>query len=214
MRFVVFANGIMPDSDAARGLIRPDDVLIAADGGSRHALAMGLVPAVIIGDLDSLLPDQRQLAEQAGARILPFPTDKNQTDLELALDYVLQQGGTGMVVIAALGGRLDQTLGNLSLLSDPRFAGARIDDGVEEVFFCREQAEIRGRGGEVVSLIPWGGPVTGIRTQGLRWPLSAETLAPTATRGISNEMLGEQASVEISTGLLLIVHRRSLITDN
>lgn len=212
MRFVIFANGTLPDPDSARGLIRPDDYLIAADGGSRHALAMGLIPAVVIGDLDSYdAPAKRAGGSTPGApRIIPFPADKNQTDLELALEYAVQAGFDEIVIIAALGGRLDHTLGNLSLLGDPRFAGARVDDGVEEAFFCRGQAEIRGRSGETVSLIPWGGPVSGVRTEALRWPLFDETLYPDKTRGISNEMTGEVARVSIGSGLLLIVHRRNV----
>lgn len=208
MRAIIFVNGMLPDPDAARGLIRPDDLLIGVDGGSRHALAMGLVPKIIIGDLDSLSQWEATQADLSGARITEFPQDKDATDLELALEYAFVRAGGNIILIGALGGRVDQTLGNLALLSDPRFAGARIDDGVEEAFFCRDQVEIRGRGGEIVSLIPWGGPVTGVRTQGLRWPLSDETLHPDRTRGISNELIGESSQVSIVSGLLLVVHRR------
>jgi thiamine pyrophosphokinase len=79
---------------------------------------------------------------------------------------------------------------------------------VEEVFFCRDQAEVHGRRGDLVSLIPWGGAATGVRTNGLKWPLSDEMLYPEKTRGISNEMLAESAQIEITSGLLLIIHRR------
>ncbi|MGC8857271.1 MAG: thiamine diphosphokinase, partial [Anaerolineae bacterium] len=84
----------------------------------------------------------------------------------------------------------------------------RLDDGVEEILICRDQAQVRGRSGEVVSLIPWGGAVEGIQTEGLRWPLRGETLYPHKTRGISNELLAETARVQIQSGVLLIVHRR------
>jgi thiamine pyrophosphokinase len=83
---------------------------------------------------------------------------------------------------------------------------------VEQAFFCRDQAQVRGRSGDLVSLIPWGGEVRGVCTQGLRWPLSNEILFPHKTRGISNELLGEVANIQIQSGLLLIVHRR-LITN-
>jgi len=209
---IIFAGGSLPDLEPARRFIDSSCLLIAADGGARHALALGLTPAVIIGDLDSLLPTDRQQAERQGARLLQYPTDKDETDLELALDYALQQNCTRILVVAAFGGRLDQTLANLSLLTDPRFAGLdlRLDDGVEEAFFTRRSAQVRGRAGDLVSLLPWGGPVTGIRTHGLRWALSGETLLPHKTRGISNEMLGPLAEIEIQSGLLLVIHRRLL----
>ncbi len=209
-RALVFANGSLPDLEAARRLVRPGDLILAADGGSRHALALGLSPAAVIGDLDSLSAADRRRLEAAGARLLVHPRDKDQTDLELALDFALQQGCAAVVVLAALGGRLDQTLANLALLTAPRFADLdiRLDDGVEEAFFVRRQARIEGRPGDLVSLLPWGGPAVGVVAEGLRWPLRAETLHPEQTRGVSNELLAEAASVSLESGLLLVVHRR------
>ena len=136
--------------------------------------------------------------------------DKNETDLELALNRALEKSPSSILVIGALGGRLDQTLGNISLLSDSRFSAldVRLDDGVEEACFCRGQIKVEGRRGDIVSLIPWNGAVKGIRTDGLRWTLSNETLYPEKTRGISNEMLDAVAEVSIEVGLLLIIHRR------
>lgn len=210
-RCIIFANGTLPDPDSARRLIRPDDCILAADGGTRHALDLGLTPSIIIGDLDSATSDP---LTDLGTKLVQRPRDKNETDLELALDYAIQNGYREIVIIAALGGRLDQMLGNLSLLTDPRLStfDFRLDDGVEQAFFCRDQAQVEGRRGDLVSLIPWGREVRGVRTEGLRWPLSNETLLPHKTRGISNELLGETASIKIESGLLLIVHRR-LMTD-
>ncbi len=211
-RCIIFANGILPNLDSARRLIRPNDLILAADGGTRHARTLGLIPSVIIGDFDSMMEEERGKMKEAGARLIQHPRDKDATDLELALDYAIQNGQREIVIVAALGNRLDQTLGNLSLLTDPRLltCDLRLDDGVEETFFCRDRAQVKGRRGDLVSLIPWGGEVRGVCTEGLRWPLSDETLLPHKTRGISNEMTGEIANIKIESGLLLIVHRRQL----
>jgi thiamine pyrophosphokinase len=209
-RILIFANGALPDPEAARRLLRPDDVVFAADGGTRHVLALGRMPSVIIGDLDSLDRTDRGQVEAAGVQIIRFPHDKNETDLELALRHAAGLHPESILLVGVLGRRLDQTLGNLALMADPELAAfdVRADDGIEEAFFCRAQAEVRGVAGEVVSLVPWGGDVKGVRTQGLKWPLRDETLYFHKTRGISNELKGERASVRISSGLLLIVHRR------
>ncbi len=214
-RCLIFANGTLPDPDSARRLLRADDFILAADGGTRHARDLGLLPSIVVGDMDSLDKGQWQELEKAGVAIELFPRDKNETDLELALDCALELGYREIVIVAALGERLDQTLGNLSLLTDARLAGfnVRLDDGVEEAFFCRDRAEVQGRRGELVSLIPWGGEVTGIRTEGLKWPLSNETLLAHKTRGISNEMLGDVAKIQIASGLLLIVHWRKVAKE-
>lgn len=209
-RIIIFANGELPDIDKAHTLLRPDDHIICADGGTRHALALGLTPNLVIGDMDSISKDQWQELEKAGVPIELFPRDKNETDLELAIQRAIDLKPKEIVIVAALGGRLDQTLANITLISDIRLStfDVRLDDGVEEIFFCKNQVEVHGRSGDLVSLIPWGAPVHHVQTQGLRWTLNDETLYPEKTRGISNEMISESASIEIGSGLLLVIHRR------
>lgn len=207
-RALIFINGDLPDLDAARRILEPDAFMIAVDGGTRHLLALGLLPSVVIGDLDSLDPAHLLTLEKNHVEIIQHPKDKDETDLELALNYALDLGYRNIRLVAALGGRLDHTLGNLSLLTKPSLAGLdlRIEDGVEEAFFVRRQAQIHGRAGETVSLLPWNGDVTGIQTEGLRWPLRHETLKAHKTRGISNEMVSDVAKISIDSGLLLCIH--------
>ena len=209
-RIVIFANGELPDIDKARDLIHNDDYIICADGGTRHALTLGVKPNLIIGDLDSAESEVLQKFRNDGVSIESFSEDKNETDLELAINRAIGLNPKQIIVVATLGGRLDQTLANITLLSDLRLStlDIRLDDGVEEIFLCRDQAEVHGRSGDIVSLIPWQGAVSEVQTQHLKWALHKETLYPDKTRGISNEMTGETASVSIGSGLLLIVHRR------
>jgi thiamine pyrophosphokinase len=210
-RIVIFANGEIPDLDKARRLLRADDTILCADGGTRHALALGVQPNLIIGDMDSAERDQLQTLKDADVPIELFSHDKNETDLELAIHHAIDLKPNQIIIIGALGGRLDQTLGNISLLSDRRHSSLdiRLDDGIEEIFLCRGRVQIDGSVGDLVSLIPWQGPVTEVQTEHLKWPLKSETLYPEKTRGISNEMLGDTASVSIGSGLLLVVHRRT-----
>jgi thiamine pyrophosphokinase len=221
-RIVIFSNGEIPDLKAARALLQPGDYLIAADGGANHLMKMGILPELVIGDLDSIDEDTLFDLTSADVEIKQFSEDKDETDIELALRYAVELRPSAILIVGALGGRLDQTLANLSILTDPTLPGidVRLDDGVEEVFFLKAsaekggqvapspQGEVRGRSGETVSLIPWHGPVEGVATEGLQWSLYGETLFPSKSRGISNVMLGESASVKIDKGLLLIVHRR------
>ncbi len=211
-RAVIFVNGRIPDLDQVRKLIRPNDQIIAADGGTRHALALGLLPSLVIGDLDSLNQENRLKLEAARTEIRVHPPSKDETDFELALNHSVSSGYNEILVIGALGNRLDQTLGNLALLTDPSLAGldVRVDDGAEEARFVRTEARVEGQKGDVVSLIPWGGEVGGITTTGLRWKLNRETLQPSKTRGLSNELLGESASISLESGLLLVVHSHHL----
>lgn len=217
-RIIIFANGELPDLSKARRLLRPGDFIICADGGSRHALVLGLRPDLIVGDLDSSDEGAVQKFKDGGVDIEAYPRDKNETDLELAINRAIGLGAEQIVIVAALGGRLDQTLANITLLTDPRLSAprqnagpgfdVRLDDGVEEIILCRDRVEVHGRSGDIVSLIPWLGAVSGIQTNGLKWALHQETLYPDKTRGISNEMTGETAAISIGSGSLLVVHRR------
>ena len=210
-RIVIFANGELPNLDKARAIIQDNDYVICADGGTRHALALNIVPDLIIGDMDSVEDGQLQGFREAGVAMESFSHDKNETDLELAINRAIELKPQQIVIVAALGGRLDQTLANIALLTDPRLSefDIRLDDGVEELSLCRDQAEVQGKSGDIVSLVPWQGTVFEVQTTNLKWPLRKETLYPDKTRGVSNEMLSDTASVSIGSGLLLVVHRRA-----
>lgn len=209
-RTVIFVNGRLRSPKRMAALLRPDDWLIAADGGLRHLRRLGLAPRLLIGDLDSVTEEEVRWAAENSAEVRRYPREKDETDLELALKAAVESGSRFIVIAAGLGGRLDHSLGNLALLLRPELAGldVRLEDGREEVFMIRERAEIHGRKGDIVSLLPWNGPAEGVTTQALRYPLRGETLCPDRTRGISNEMQGDTADVSLRTGILLCIHIR------
>jgi len=209
-RAIIFANGQLTSAEKVKNLIEPGDIIIAADGGTLNALAADIQPSVVIGDLDSLPGELLPELTMRDVIVLRFPVEKDSTDLELALRYSLESEYGPILIVGALGGRTDQMLANIALMTKPAFAhiDIRCDDGVEELFFIRDRADVHGRVGDTVSLLPWGAPVEGIVTEGLRYPLRGETLQPDRTRGVSNEMLAEVATVTIRGGLLLCVHRR------
>jgi len=215
-RALIFVNGKLRNPQALADLIQPDDFLIAADGGARHLLKLGRLPDILIGDLDSLTLEEVQYMEEQGVRIQRHPTDKDWTDLELALRFAVENGYTSIRLVAALGGRLDQTLGNLFLLTQEKFKKLDIalDDGQECVQIIHSTLHLSGKPGDRVSLIPIDEKVTQVSTQGLRWTLHNETLYRHSTRGISNELLKKQASITIGEGLILCIHtRKELLTD-
>jgi len=215
-RAFVFANGSMDDELSVRRLIHPGDFLAAVDGGLRHLDRLGLQPDLLIGDMDSADPERVQALEKVGVRVVHFPRDKDETDLELALREPAVLASDPIVILGALGGRLDQTLGNIALLLQPGLSGRNIslDDGSTRVFLIRSSARLTGSPGDTVSLIPILSPASGIRTEGLKYPLNNETLFPEGTRGISNVMTGSKAAVSIGDGILLCIHiRRKTRTD-
>jgi thiamine pyrophosphokinase len=207
-RALIFVNGELVHSAALKRLIRAEDLLVAADGGARHLTRMGLMPHVVIGDLDSLSSDEVSVLRSGGVKIVRYPIEKDETDLELALLYAIEQGCQELRLVGALGGRIDQALGNIFLLGLPDLEGVdvRLEDGSDEVFLIRGSGQVEGQPGEIVSLLPLGGPARGVTTAGLQYPLRGETLWPERTRGISNVLLGERAEVQVDAGTLICVH--------
>lgn len=206
MRTLIFANG---ELDHLPIKIQPDDFIIAADGGARHCLQLGLTPNVIIGDFDSLTAEELTSLETAGARLIRHPARKDETDLELALLQAIELGASEVVILGALGARWDMSLANLLLLTHPnlRHPHVRVLDGHQEITLLRggERIELRGQPGDTLSIIPLRGDARGITTQGLEYPLDRGSLLFGATRGISNVLLHQIASVTLEDGLLLCV---------
>ena len=210
MHVLVFANGEIGDLDRVWRHVASADLILCADGGSRHACALGLCPHVVIGDLDSLPVDMRTPLEATGTRFVSYPSAKNETDLELALLYAVDQGATRITVLGARGGRIDHELGNLLLLVHPslRQADVRVLSGDQEIRLVRREAVFEGSVGDLLSLLPIGGDVHGITTFGLAYPLHDEPLYFGPARGVSNVFTTSAPSVRLRSGLLLAVHTR------
>lgn len=209
MRAVIFANGALSAPNTVHAWLRPDDWLLAADGGTRHCLALGLTPAAVIGDLDSLDPADAERLERAGVKLVRHPARKDFTDLELAVRFALALSVEEILVFGALGDRWDQTLANLLLPAAAGLEAARLRlvDGRQEVSLLRagSELEITGSPGDTVSLIPIGGDAGGVTTHGLEYALEEGRLPFGATLGVSNVLTSQAARVSLRQGMLLCV---------
>jgi thiamine pyrophosphokinase len=202
---LIFANGDINDGPMTRQAIaeaQADTWVVAADGGARIAQHFGLRVGFVIGDMDSLSDTELQTLVDQGAKVQSYPEEKNETDLELALQWAAQQDVTWARVI-------DQTIANIYLLTLPALHGrdVRLVGGRQETWLLHPgEHVIKGAKGDTVSLIPIGGEVRGVRTENLYYPLKDETLAFGPARGISNVMNTDLARVWLQTGLLLVIH--------
>jgi thiamine pyrophosphokinase len=203
---LVFAGGDPPPVELL-GDVDRSALVIAADSGLDHALALGFTPDVVVGDLDSVTADALARARDAGADVEPHPAEKDETDLELALRRAVALGVQRVTVIGGGGGRHDHLLANALVLGHDDYAGLAVDAlvGRARLTVIRDRAELHGAPGSFLSLLPLGGPARGIRTEGLRYPLRDEELAPGTTRGVSNEFLTPRAAVSLDAGVLLAV---------
>ena len=208
MRVVVVAGGAR-DLDAVPAEWSGARV-VGADSGVDFAYALGLRVEVAVGDMDSISSEGLERATAEGARIDRHPDEKDQTDLELALDAALQLGATDLLVLGIGGGRLDHLMANLLLLASPEYAPCRVRAvaGCTRVHVVRggqPATELRAELGELLSLLAVGGPATGITTRGLLYSLHGEALAAGTSRGVSNVVESTPASVELEDGTLLAI---------
>jgi thiamine pyrophosphokinase len=208
MRAVVVAGGDR-DLDA----IPPawsDALVIGADSGVDFAHALGFRVDVAVGDFDSVSAEGLARAEGEGARVERHPNEKDETDLELALDIARAAGATHVLVLGIGGGRLDHLLGNVLLLAAERYAAMQIEAraGAARVLVVhggQPRVELDGDVGDLVTLLAVGGPAVGITTSGLVYALDGEPLPDRTSRGVSNVIGSTPATVELEDGTLLVV---------
>ena len=211
MKALIFANGnpeegvmvhrALSDSESAQ--------IIVADGGARVAWHYQKSPDTVIGDMDSLSETELQKLRDEGATLQKYPPEKDETDLELALKFAVDEGATWIRIIGAIGGRFDQMLANVYLLSLPELRNCDVaivaDNQLMRILYAGEHP-LEASIGDTISLIPINGDVTDIRTTGLQYPLKGETLHFGPARGISNVVINTQAKISFAEGVLLCVH--------
>jgi thiamine pyrophosphokinase len=209
LRILIFAAGASNTKENPIDNHQPGDMVIAANGGTRYCLSLGIHPDVVIGDFDSITEDDFRLISGSETQIIKFPSSKDFTDLELALQHACSLEATEILIFGGLGLRWDQTLANILLLASPSLAcsNIRLVDGNQEIFLISNASpgQILGKPGDTVSLIPIHGNASGITTSNLEYPLHNETLVFGASRGVSNVMTMQSATVTLTDGLLICV---------
>jgi thiamine pyrophosphokinase len=185
-------------------------IVVAADGGARLADPLALRIDLWVGDGDSLRGDELEELRAAGVPIELAATDKDESDTELALLAAVARGATDVTILGGLGGpRLDHAIANVGLLAHPALQAraARILGDRSRVTLLTGPAtiELKGRIGDLVSLLPLGGDAEGVVTDGLRFPLRDERLEAGPARGLSNVRLTQVARVRLGRGRLLVV---------
>lgn len=209
MAILVFANGEMTIGAWLRPYFERATAVIAADGGARHLFDLGHLPDVLIGDMDSLLPEQYLQLQESSTEIIIYPTAKDETDLELALLYAIQNYPPQPIfVFGADGGRLDHQLANILLLSHSALQDVPVQIVTESQRLWLVQKGhhlIEGQVGDTLSLLPLEATEV-VTSRGLHWLLDQTVLPVGLPRGISNVFTESIAQIVISRGRMVCVH--------
>ncbi len=189
-------------------------LIVAADGGTLALEQWGVVPHAIVGDLDSLGMERALAYGERGVTVVPFSPEKDESDLELAIDYATEAKADEIVLLGIFGGaRFDHELANTLLIAADEYRGRRLrairGDVTVRALHGGYELDLDGAPGDLVTLLAVRGDAEGVRTHRLRYPLAGETLSFGAARGLSNLVVSAGASVACDRGVLLVIETRA-----
>lgn len=212
MRAVIFLNGSPDPPELLRRVSGRAELVVAADGGALHALAAGIVPDLVVGDMDSLGDEGTWRAESGGALLERHPVRKDKMDGHLAVAAAADRGAARLDLVCATGGRTDAlfALPHLLLTAERRGMRAGVVAGWGGMFVVENGARnVEGRPGASVSVFPVSGPARGVTLEGFEYPLEAALLEPGDTLGFHNELSGWGARVSVADGALLVIQEQA-----
>ncbi len=206
-RVYIFANGEYSSLEFYHSIVKKDDFILCADGGANTAYAAGIIPDLVLGDFDSIDESILEKLKNEKTQFVKFPSEKDESDLEIAISKAISLEPEEIIFFGALGKRLDHIFANLMLLMLPLKAGIKgfILEEDYEIYLIDNKIEIMGDASCNISLFPLTSVVEGIETTGLKYPLNDENLYLGLSRGLSNEFSAETAKIEIKNGNLLII---------
>lgn len=188
------------------------DWVIGVDGGLSILKALNIVPSQLLGDFDSVSGLDQYLQLWPDAVCDQFPSEKDQTDAELAMDQMLKKSVDEVVIIGGFGGRVDHLMGNIFLLDRVKTINAYMIDDINCLEMIKgpyertiERDSLFGR---YVSLVPLDSQIEGVDLRGFKYPLDNAKIAFSETIGISNELCEDKGSIRIKSGRALLIQSR------
>lgn len=207
MTALIVCSGSISDYFHYEKYFRRAEFVICVDGGAKYLRNLGIVPDVLVGDLDSISNEDLEYFKSLNIEIIKYPTQKDMTDAEIAVDYAVDKGFTEIIIIGGIGTRLDHSLANILLvkkLLDKGIKGILVNEN-NEITMIKDIIEIEREKDVKVSLLPLTGVVEGITTKGLFYPLKGEDIEMGSSRGVSNEFKDDVAEVSIKNGILMVI---------
>jgi thiamine pyrophosphokinase len=209
VRAAIFLNGSPESSDLLKRVAGRADLTVAADGGARYALEAGVVPDLVVGDMDSLGEDLALEVERRGASLERHPVRKDKMDGQLAVLAARERGASAADLLCAVGGGLGALFAIPHILLAAERIGLRstvVADRVRMFVVEAGYRSVEGEPQDSISIFPLSGPATGITLEGMEYPLENAILEPGDTLGFHNELIGSEATVSVEEGTLLVVH--------
>ena len=187
------------------------NIWIGVDRGVFHLLKRNIKPAIAFGDFDSVSPEELAYIESEVSELKQFLPEKDETDLELALNWALEQNPERIQLFGATGGRLDHLFANVHLLVDPLLNGNKIDIVMIDFYnhlivkspgtysISKEESK------KYISFVPITLNVSNLTLEGFKYPLKNRHISIGSTLCISNELIDDYGTFSFSEGILLVI---------
>ena len=210
MRALIIANGHVEKDEIIKEEYNKADLVICVDGGARYAVRAKITPNIIIGDLDSIHKDILNEMKMKDIEFIKFPTKKDMTDTELAIEYAVDKGTTEIVLLGVTGTRLDHTLANIMLLIkllNNNIEGKIVDDH-NEIFITKDSLDIEKEENTFLSIIPLIQNLSGVTLEGFEYETREREFKLSSTLGISNVITKDRGHIKIDSGIALVIKSR------
>ncbi len=202
-RALIFGGGIYGDEFP---VILPEDFVIAADKGAEILINHGITPHITVGDFDSssVVPEEN---------VIKLPVEKDVTDTHAAVEIALEKGAQEIHIYGGMGGRVDHTFANYSLLSALAEKGIRaylFGEGYRITALFNGKITLSGKNGDTLSVFSWSEESKGVTLRGVKYPLGNSVLHKNFALGVSNSFSEEKAEISVKDGILLIMQEISV----
>ncbi len=208
MKCVILANGDYGNIDSYKWLLKEADIILCADGGANYAYKMGITPAYIVGDMDSIHPPVVDYYKEQGVEFRRYPQRKDFTDTQLILALAEELNASEIVFLGSLGKRLDHTLSNLYCGGELALKGKKVWHYTANyaAYLVNKEITISGQVGDIVSVLALTDEAQGVYEEGFEYPLQNVILKKWNPYAISNVLAENEGVIKVREGLLLVIH--------
>lgn len=210
MKYIIIGSGSIENDDLLTQVLARADRIVCADGGTGYLAEKEIIPDMVIGDFDSIKDNALAFIQKNSVPVLKYPVRKDASDTELAVLWAMENRASEIIMMGTTGTRLDHTLANLFLMKKIALKGisCRTIDDHNEIFPVLDTLTLKGKPGELLSIIPAGEKVEGVTLTGVEYPLENADISMGSSLGISNCFTRETAVVKIKKGFLLVTKSR------
>ncbi|WP_425448937.1 thiamine diphosphokinase [Dethiothermospora halolimnae] len=207
MKTLIISNGDILNNKLLMKECKKADYIICADGGTNHLNSLGVLPDLIVGDLDSIDKNMLNIMQEKKVEFLKFPVKKDKTDTELAIDYAIEHGSREITLVGVTGSRLDHTLANIMLLKKILYKGVqgKIIDNKNEIYITNGNLVLDKREGFYVSLVPLTEKLEKVTLRGVEYETYELNFYQDSSFGISNKIIEDKGYISFEKGISLVI---------